>query len=140
MSEQQLRMVRRMPKSIQPHDLGDAVKEMLTQYRKDVIERANAAGLKAVKKLVKQTKATVPKDQGDYAKSITYTKEDLFTGDTEYTWGAKAPHHRLTHILVHGHATLNGGRVDGHTFLEDALETVLPEYEKEVEEAINNVK
>ena len=127
-----------MSKSIQPHDLGDAISEMLTQYHGDAIERMNAAGLKAIKALVKQTKATVPKNRGDYAKSITHTKEERFTGDIEYTWGAKAPHHRLTHILVHGHATANGGRVPGNPFLEQALETVLSEYEREVEEALKN--
>lgn len=122
-----------MARSIKPHDLGDAIAEQLTQYHADVVKRLNAAGLKAIKKLVSLTKKNAPKDSGDYAKSITFQQTDLFTGDAEYTWGAKAPHYRKTHLLVNGHATVNGGRVPGDPFLEKALESVLPEYEEDVE-------
>ncbi len=128
-----------MSKTINPADLGEAISEMLTLYHEEVLEDVNAAGERAAKKLVKLTKATAPKDSGDFAKSITSTsKENPATGDKTYTWGAKAPHHRITHLLVNGHATVNGGRVAGDPFLENALEVVLPEYEKEVEEILRN--
>lgn len=116
-------------------DLGTAISEQLSQYSRKVIEAVNAAGDKAIKSLVKKTRATAPKKSGDYRKAITFVKETKFTGDVEYTWGAKAPHYRLTHLLVNGHAKQNGGRVDGDPFLENALAEVLPEYEKDVEEA-----
>lgn len=126
-----------MAKSIKPTDLGAAITEQLTLYHEDVIEKVNAAGEKAVKALVKKTKATAPKREGDYRKAITSVEtEHTATGDKEYTWGAKAPHYRLTHLLVNGHAKQNGGRVDGDPFLENALAEVLPEYERDVEEAI----
>ena len=125
-----------MAKSIKPTDLGAAINEQLTLYHADVIERVNAAGEKAIKALVKKTKATAPKQSGDYRKAITsVATEHKATGDKEYTWGAKAPHYRLTHLLVKGHAKQNGGRVDGDPFLENALAEVLPEYEKDAEEA-----
>ena len=44
--------------------------------------------------------------------------------------------HRLTHLLVHGHATRNGGRTKANPFLKNALDAVLPEYERAVEEAV----
>lgn len=123
--------------TIKPGDLGDAIAEQLGLYREEVVEAVNAAGEKAAKKLVQITKKTAPKRTGDYRKSLTYTaKENAATGDVEYTWGAKAPHHRLTHLLVKGHPTTNGGRVDGDPFLHDALEIVMPEYEKDIEEAL----
>ena len=123
--------------TIKATDLGEAITEQLTLYHADVIEKVNAAGEKAVKALVKKTKATAPKHSGDYRKSITsVATENPATGDKEFTWGAKAPHYRLTHLLVKGHAKQNGGRVDGDPFLENALAEVLPEYEKDVEEAI----
>ena len=126
-----------MPKSIKPTDLGKAITEQLTLYHADVIDAVNAAGEKAVKALVSKTKKTAPKRSGDYRKAITsVSKENPATGDKEFTWGAKAPHYRLTHLLVHGHQKQNGGRVPGDPFLENALEEVLPEYEKDVEEAI----
>lgn len=123
--------------NINPADLGKAIAEQLTLYHEEVVEAVNAAGEKAVKALVSKTKKTAPKRSGDFRKAITSTvKENAATGDKEYTWGARAPHHRLTHLLVKGHAKQNGGRVPGDPFLENALAEVLPEYEKDVEEAI----
>jgi len=123
-------------KTIRPQDLGKAIAEQLTIYHADKLEKVNAAGEKAAKNLVKLTKPSAPKASGDFAKSLTYTTETKTGGDKAYTWGAKAPHHRLTHLLVHGHPTVNGGRVKGDPFLEKALDTVLPEYESDVEEAL----
>lgn len=126
---------------IDPSELGKALKEQLTIYHEDVVEEVNEAGLRSIKKLVKLTKASAPIRTGDFADSLTYTQEtEAATGTKTYTWGAAAPHHRLTHLLVHGHPTANGDRVDGDPFLQNALDTVLPEYEKDVEEAINAVK
>ena len=124
-------------KSIKATDLGAAIAEQLNLYGEELIEEVNAAGEKAVKRLVSLTKKTAPKRSGDYRKSITYTvKQNAATGDKEFTWGARAPHHRLTHLLVKGHPTGNGGRTTGDPFLADALDTVLPEYERDVEEAL----
>jgi hypothetical protein len=125
---------------VSPGALGDALSDMFTLYHQGVIEAVNAAGEKAVKALVKKTKATAPKRPGggDFAKSLTYKETELPSGDKEFTWGAAAPQHRITHLLVHGHATVNGERVDGNPFLTDAMSEVMPEYEKDVEEAIKN--
>ena len=128
-----------MAKSFDPTTLGKAISEQFALYHEDVVEAVNAAGEKAVKELVKKTKKTAPKRSGDYRKAITsVTSENRATGDKTFTWGAKAPHFRLTHLLVNGHQTVGGGRVDGDPFLADALEKVLPQYEKDVEEAIKN--
>lgn len=130
-----------MAKIIKPADLGAAIKEELTLYHKDVIEKVNEAGENAAKALVKKTKATAPKRLGNFRKAITYKAEtNSATGDKTFIWGAKSPKHRLTHLLVHGHAKQNGGRVPGDPFLEKACDEVLPEYEREVEEALENAK
>ena len=59
-------------------------------------------------------------------------------GTKKYIWHVKAPDHRLTHLLVHGHATRNGGRTKADPFLQNALDTVLPEYETAVKEAVQS--
>lgn len=126
-----------MSNTVKPTDLGKAIGEELTTYHKDVLERVNAAGSEAVKALVKKTKATAPKETGDFRKAIASKEEkNGSAGDKKFIWGVKAPHHRLTHLLVHGHAKAGGGRVDGNPFLQDALDQVLPEYERKVEEAL----
>jgi hypothetical protein len=128
-----------MAETIKPADLSQAIEKELTLYHREVIRKVNQAGEEAVKAIVKKTKASAPKSSGAFRRAITYT-EDLSpaTGDKHFTWGAKAPHHRLTHLLVNGHAKTNGGRVKGDPFLENALNEVLPAYENAVEEAVTN--
>ncbi len=128
-----------MAKTIKATDLGAAIEQELKLYHQSALNRVNAAGEEAVKDLVKKTKATAPKKSGSFRKAITYkTEEKKATGDKRFIWGAKSPKHRLTHLLVHGHAKKNGGRVKGDPFLENALNEVLPAYENAVEEAMKN--
>ena len=119
-------------------DLSDAIAEQLELYHDEVVEKVNAAGEAAVKDLVKKTKATAPKRTGTFKKNIAWKAVDDGHGGKRYVWHVKAPDHRITHLVVHGHATMNGGRAKGNAFLSDALSTVLPEYERAVEEAIRN--
>ena len=128
-----------MANTIRATDLGAAIEQELTTYHREVIDRVNLAGEEAAKTLVKKTKATAPKKTGAFRKAIAYkTETNPASGDKRFIWGAKTPHHRLTHLLVHGHAKVNGGRVDGDPFLQNALDEVLPEYERKVEEAVKD--
>lgn len=127
-----------MAKTIKPEELGAAIQKELTMYSEGVAERVNAAGKTAAEKLRKLTKATAPVASGDFRKHIAIKEVDAGHGTKKYIWHVKAPDHRLTHLLVHGHATKNGGRTKGDPFLKNALETVLPEYEQAVKEAVQN--
>lgn len=124
-----------MGKSIKPEMLGKAIEEELGLYHESVIEKVNAAGEKAIKKLLKLARASAPVKSGGLKKSLTTTDVTKRGGDKEFTFGAKAPKYRILHLVAHGHA---GNGHKGNPFLANALETVLPEYEKEVEEAIKN--
>jgi hypothetical protein len=127
-------------KTVKIEDLGAAISEELTIYRKDVVEAIDAAGDKAVKELVKKTKATAPKDRGEFRKAISGKRLEKTDRGSKHVWYVKAPHHRLTHLLVHGHAKRDGGRTKADPFLRKALDQVLPEYEKDVKEALQNGK
>lgn len=128
-----------MAKTVKPADIGKAIEQELTLYHRDVVDRVNLASEEAAKALVKKTKATAPKKSGAFRKAITYQEtERTATGDKTFTWGAKAPHHRLTHLLVKGRAKTNGGRVPGDPFLDNALAEVLPEYEQKVEDILKD--
>ncbi len=126
--------------TVKIEDLGAAISEELTIYHRDVVEAIDAAGDKAVKALVKRTKATAPKDRGEFRKAIAGKQLKKTSRGSTYVWYVKEPHYRLTHLLVHGHAKRDGGRTKADPFLKNALEQVLPEYEKDVEEALQNGK
>lgn len=127
-----------MAKTIKPADLGAAIQQELELYREGVAERVNAVGKTAAEKLKKLTKATAPVASGSFRKNIAVKEVDSGHGTKKYIWHVKAPDHRLTHLLVHGHATRNGGRTRADPFLQNALDTVLPEYEQAVKEAVQN--
>jgi hypothetical protein len=127
-----------MAKTIKPADLGAAIQEELELYSEGVAERVNAVGKTAAEKLKKLTKATAPVASGSFRKNIAVKEVDSGHGTKKYIWHVKAPDHRLTHLLVHGHATRNGGRTKADPFLQNALDTVLPEYEQAVKEAVQN--
>lgn len=120
-------------------DLGAAIAQELTIYHKEVVEKVDSIGQASIKQLVKLTKSTAPVGKrGNYRKSISSKQLVKKKTGSTYVWYAKSPNHRLTHLLVHGHETRNGGRTKADPFLQNALDTVLPEYEKNVEEAIKN--
>lgn len=125
-----------MGKSIKPEDLGAAIQAELKLYSEGVTERVNAAGRTAANKLKKLTKATAPVASGSFKKNIAVKEVDAGNGMKKYIWYVKAPDHRLTHLLVHGHATKTGGRTKADPFLANALKVVEPEFEKAVEEAV----
>lgn len=125
-----------MGKSIKPEELGAAIQKELTIYSQGLVDRVNAAGKASANKLKKLTKATAPVASGSFRKNIAVKEMDAGNGMKKYVWHVKAPDHRLTHLLVHGHATKTGGRTKADPFLTNALKIVQPEYEKAVEEAV----
>lgn len=128
-----------MGKTVSPEQLAAAIQAELTTYHKETTDRVNAAGNKAIKKLVKMTRATAPTGAtGNFQGSIASEVKTVGNGMKMYKWGAKSPGSRFTHLLVHGHATKNGGRAAGNSFLQDALDVVLPEYEEAVKEAVQS--
>ena len=130
-----------MANTIKPSELGQALSEMLHFYHEDVTQKVDAIGEKSIKNLVELTAIKAPKESGSFRRAITYKKVPRRNGTgSVFIWGAAAPKHRITHLLVHGHATANGGRVAGSSFLADALNEVLPEYERQVEEVLRNAK
>ena len=125
-----------MAKSISIDQLGTAISVELEGYSQGVKDRVDQAGEKAVKKMVKLTKASAPVETGSFKRHITWTAKDTGLGVKKYFWHVKAPDHRLTHLLVHGHANVDGSRTAGNPFLQQAINAVLPEYLEDVEEAM----
>lgn len=128
-----------MARSINSNQLSAAIAQELTSYHDAVLEKVDKAGAEAMKALVKQTKATAPVgNRGKFKRAIASKVLEKGPRGVKRVWYVKTPEHRLTHLLAHGHATKDGGRTRSDPFLQNALSTVLPEYEQAVEEAITN--
>lgn len=128
-----------MAKSVKPENIGDAIEQELNIYHENIIEKLDTLSEEAVKRLVKLTKSTAPVGaRGSFKRNISSKLLKKARRGSSYVWYVKAPDHRLTHLLVHGHATKNGGRTKGDPFLQNALNEVLPDYERDVKEALQN--
>lgn len=129
-----------MAKTTTIEGLADAIAQELSLYNRDVQDKVDKAGRKAIRELVRITKDTAPFNARAYHRHYTdliaSKSETGRAGLSRHIWYVKPPAHRLTHLLVHGHATKDGGRTKADPFLQKALDRVLPEYEKAVEEAV----
>lgn len=126
-----------MTVKIEPKDIDKAIAQALKDYSDEVVSRVNEAGRESMDKLVKITRSTAPRGvRRRYWKSIASKEITNATGVKKFVWYVKAPEYRLTHLLVHGHATPTGDRTEANPFLQNALDQVLPEYEKAIREAI----
>ena len=123
------------------------MEKVLTVYNASVSEQIAEVTRESMKQLVKETKATAPKGrrEGQFKRKITadYSalnrRANMLQGvNVRAIWHVKAPDYRLTHLIVHGHATKDGGRTRANPFLQNALDKVLPEYEQKVQEVLKN--
>ena len=135
---------------VESDGLSAALEAQLSKYNQELNDKLTACVEQSINQLVKITKATAPRGRrnGQYRKNISADRRDLkrakrgahggFHGRvTSATWYVKAPDYRLTHLLVNGHATRNGGRTSANPFLQNAVNQVIPAYEQRVQEALS---
>lgn len=132
--------VKLMANKVKPSNLGAAISHELTNYGAEILSKVDEVSKTAVKALEKETKATAPKKTGNFRKSISSKLKEKTLFSSTYVWYVKAPYYRLTHLLVHGHALPDGSRTKGNPFLENALNHVLGEFERDLKEAISSDK
>ena len=136
---------------VESDGLSAAHEAQLSKYNEELNDKLTTCVEESINQLVKITKATAPtgRRNGQFKKNIAADKRELkrakrgahggFHGRvTSATWYVKAPDYRLTHLLVHGHATRDGGRTRANPFLQNAVDQVIPEYERKVQEALKD--
>lgn len=125
-----------MAKTIAASDIAKVLGKEFDAYNSRLIKNVNELSEDAAAEIARKTKRTAPKRTGRYRKDITSGKiYDGISGNV-YAWFVKPPNYRLTHLLVNGHAVRGGGRTRRDPFLENAVNEVLPKYEKAVEKAV----
>ena len=126
-----------MGRRISINALADTVMECLNDYAEVSAEGMKKAVRKAGNTVKKEIGANAPKDTGAYAKSwaVKNTKENSHS--LEVTVYSKN-RYQLAHLLEHGHAKRNGGRVAGKSHIAPAEETGIRQLEAEIERCLRN--
>ena len=123
--------------------LSAQIEKDLTIYSQEITDSLKDIAKDYSKELVKQTKATAPvgnRKSNKYKDSIKSKKLNETPRGITYVWyvDSKDSNYRLTHLLVDGHVTRDGGRTRANDFLKKAVDDVIPKYLKAVEEVIKN--
>ncbi len=126
-----------MSRRISIDALADTVMECLNDYAEVSAEGMKKAVRKAGNTVKKEISANAPKDTGAYAESwaVKNTKENSHS--LEVTVYSKN-RYQLAHLLEHGHAKRNGGRVAGKDHIAPAEETGIRQLEAEIERCLRN--
>lgn len=120
--------------------LNDAIINSLEDYNREVVDGVKKVTKKAMNQLVKDSKATAPvgkrsKHYKDNITSKTLSENDL---GISKLWYVRGSDYRLTHLLNNGHALRDGGRYPGTNFLGKAVDKIVPDFLKEIEEVLKN--
>lgn len=120
-----------MSKTIKADQLGDAFNDIFDDYSQDVQDIFNNAIQEVAKDAVKELKRTSPKRSGAYAAGWASKIERGMFGDKAVIYNKN--HYQLTHLLEHGHAKVNGGRVNGIPHIKPAQDNAGEEFVRIVE-------
>ena len=131
-------------------DFEAAIKEALDTYGSEIAEVLNETVSAVAEKTANDLKSTSPKRKGKYARGWTWqlsngeNRSSIISqigsrydsrGKNAVVYGKK-PTYRLAHLLEHGHAKRNGGRVAARPHIESAEDRAIQEFWKELKEAI----
>lgn len=104
------------------NDLAAEVMKQLESYR-DYADEVLAKDIEEAAKLAKdEVQNNAPVDTGKYKKSWKVKKDMKDPRKPAATVYASGGNYRLTHLLEHGHAKRNGGRVRGTEHIAPAEE------------------
>ena len=124
-----------MSRTIRADQLAAAVEEELMNYRDTTAQNVKAAVRKAGKTVKEQIQDTAPVRTGSYAKSWT-TKVTAESSQSLEVTVFSPSRYRLSHLLEHGHAKRNGGRVRAIPHIAPAEETGEEQLKRDIELAV----
>lgn len=128
-----------MAEVISADKLNAAIMDALEEYERVAVKGLKVATNRAMKDLVDQTKATAPVGKrGVYQKSISSKTLSESRYGISKLWYVKGSAYRLSHLLNNGHALRDGGRYPGTNFIGKAVEEIIDQYLREVEEVLKS--
>ncbi len=126
-----------MAQKVSIGNLASAVMKELNEYSDLVCDDMKAAVKKAGTTVLKEIKATAPKDTGAYAKSWSVKNTHESSHALEVTVYSRN-RYQLAHLLEFGHAKRGGGRVAAKPHIAAAEELGIKQLEEEIERSIRN--
>ena len=126
-----------MGSRIQIDQLADTVMRELENYAETTTDEVKAAVKKAANTVKKEISATAPVRTGKYAKSWATKTTGENSHALEITVHSRN-RYQLAHLLEHGHAKRNGGRVAARPHIAAAEQHGIEELEREIERSIRN--
>lgn len=126
-----------MGSRIQIDQLADTVMRELENYAETTTDGVKAAVKKAANTVKKEISATAPVRTGKYAKSWATKTTGENSHAIEITVHSRN-RYQLAHLLEHGHAKRNGGRVAARPHIAAAEHRGIEELEREIERSIRN--
>lgn len=129
-----------MSGSIRVQELNDAIQNALESYNQAIVKSLKVNTTRAMKDLVRTTKATAPvgKRSKHYRDSIVSKTLRETRYGISLLWYVKGSDYRLSHLLNNGHALKDGGRYPGTNFIGKATDEVVAKYLAQIEEEIKN--
>ena len=121
--------------SIKIDQLAEAVTEELSQYRQDVVDHIKASVESAAKDCKKDIQQNSPSRTGSYKKGWRDVKAFESESDIRFQVHNKTDY-QLAHLLEHGYAKRNGGRVEGRPHIGPAADRAAKKLIKEAKVAV----
>ena len=118
-------------------ELADAVAEQLEEYAELTADVVKAAVTKAGNSVKKDIRDTAPEKSGRYAKSWRTKKTKENSTQLEVTVYSPS-RYMLAHLLEHGHAKRNGGRVRAIPHIAPAQEKAEGQLVEDIERGLKH--
>ena len=126
-----------MAKKTNAIDLSKVIKETLSEYSDEVVEKFNAQIPRVAEDVVKKIEEKAPERTGKYKKSWDIKTENK--SRFEQNTIIYSHNYQLPHLLEYSHALRNGGRSKPQEHIAPAEQLAIEELQKEIEEAVENV-
>lgn len=118
--------------SIKAEDLAITIKASLEEWESDKWAKIEQLADEKGAELLERVKSDAPVMTGKYKRGFKVKKDKTYR-QIKVTVYNKSKRKSLMHILEHGHASANGGRVDGIPHLRDNEKEVNEEFYKEAQ-------
>ena len=125
-----------MGRTVEIDQLARAVSDQLKEYSELTADAMKTAVTKAGDTVKKEIGVNAPQRTGKYARSWRTKKTRESTNELEVTVYSPT-RYMLAHLLEHGHAKRNGGRVQAIPHIAPAEEKGVEQLEEDIERSLN---